>query len=207
MDRTILDQFDYGLYLASAAADGKFYGCIVNSLSQITSSTPEKFSLSLSQSSATKKAIDKAGVLSITLVGASCPDSILNEFSYKSGRAIDKFSKFDTLTDAQGSPYLKEGMVARISFRVLDHLDAGSHTLYMLEVIDAEAFSTDPVMTVRAWNARGNEAPLAAPIFRTLDKKIGWKCTVCGYIYPKEDLPADYHCPICRAPASKFEKL
>lgn len=141
MDRTILDQFDYGLYLASAAADGKFYGCIVNSLSQITSSTPEKFSLSLSQSSATKKAIDKAGVLSITLVGASCPDSILNEFGYKSGRAIDKFSKFDTLTDAQGSPYLKEGMVARISFRVLDHLDAGSHTLYMLEVIDADQTS------------------------------------------------------------------
>ncbi|HJC21144.1 MAG TPA: flavin reductase [Candidatus Butyricicoccus avicola] len=207
MDRAILDQFDYGLYLASATAGGKQFGCIVNSLSQVTSASPEKFSLALNQSSATKKAIDQAGVLSITLIGASCPDAILNEFGYKSGRAIDKFSKFETFIDAQGSPYLKEGMVARIAFRVIDKLDAGTHTLYMLEVIDAEAFSTDPVMTVRAWNARGNEAPPAAPVFRTLDKKIGWKCTVCGYIYPKEELPEGYHCPICHAPASKFVKL
>ena len=166
-----------------------------------------EFSLALNQSSATKKALDKSGILSITLIGASCPDTILNEFGYKSGRAIDKFSKFDTQTDAQGCPYLKEGMVARISFRVVDHLDAGTHTLYLLEVVDAESLSSDAVMTVRQWNERGNEAPSTAPVFRTLDKKIGWKCTVCGYIYPKEELPEDYRCPICRAPASKFEKL
>lgn len=207
MNRTILDQFDYGLYLASTCADNKFYGCIVNSLCQVTSASPENFSVALNQSSATKKALDQSGVLSITLIGASCPDAILNEFGYKSGRAIDKFSKFDTQTDAQGCPYLKEGMVARISFRVIDHLDAGTHTLYLLEVVDAESLSSDAVMTVRQWNARGNEAPATAPVFRTLDKKIGWKCTVCGYIYPKEELPEDYRCPICRAPASKFEKL
>ena len=60
MDRAILDQFDYGLYLASATAGGKQFGCIVNSLSQVTSASPEKFSLALNQSSATKKAIDQA---------------------------------------------------------------------------------------------------------------------------------------------------
>ena len=29
-------------------------------------------------------------------------------------------------------------------------------------------------------------------------------CSVCGYIYEGEALPADFVCPICKAPASKF---
>ena len=29
-------------------------------------------------------------------------------------------------------------------------------------------------------------------------------CSVCGYVYEGESLPADFRCPICKAPASKF---
>ncbi len=29
-------------------------------------------------------------------------------------------------------------------------------------------------------------------------------CGVCGYVYEGESLPADYKCPVCGAPASKF---
>ena len=207
MDRKITEKLDYGLYLASAAADGKLYGCIVNSISQVTSAQPQKFSLALNNNSATKKAVDQAGVLSITVISADCPDEIIKEFGYKSGRAIDKFSKFAPKTDANGSPYLTDGMAARIAFRVVDKLDAGSHTLYLLEEIESEVLSDAAGMTVRERKNRGNAVPPAAPVFITLDKQIGWKCTVCGYVYPKEELPPDYKCPICRAPASKFEKL
>ena len=34
-----------------------------------------------------------------------------------------------------------------------------------------------------------------------------WKCKVCGYIYEGEELPADFTCPVCRQPASSFEKI
>ena len=29
-------------------------------------------------------------------------------------------------------------------------------------------------------------------------------CTVCGYVYEGDSLPADYVCPVCKAPADKF---
>ena len=29
-------------------------------------------------------------------------------------------------------------------------------------------------------------------------------CTVCGYVYEGESLPADYVCPVCEVPADKF---
>ena len=41
-----------------------------------------------------------------------------------------------------------------------------------------------------------------------------WKCTVCGHIYDEEvegvkfeDLPADWKCPTCKQPKSKFVKI
>ena len=32
-------------------------------------------------------------------------------------------------------------------------------------------------------------------------------CSICGYVYEGETLPADYICPLCKAPASKFNEL
>ena len=34
-----------------------------------------------------------------------------------------------------------------------------------------------------------------------------WKCKVCGYIYEGESLPQDFTCPLCKQPASSFEKI
>ena len=34
-----------------------------------------------------------------------------------------------------------------------------------------------------------------------------WKCKVCGYIYEGETLPEDFICPLCKQPASAFEKI
>ena len=30
-------------------------------------------------------------------------------------------------------------------------------------------------------------------------------CTVCGYVYEGDSLPADFSCPVCKAPADKFK--
>ena len=51
---------------------------------------------------------------------------------------------------------------------------------------------------------RGNVCAVAA------EKKAGktvWRCTVCGYVYEGEELPADFVCPLCKHPASDFEKV
>ena len=40
------------------------------------------------------------------------------------------------------------------------------------------------------------------------DKKMAkWKCKVCGYVYEGDELPEDFTCPVCRQPASAFEKV
>ena len=44
MNRKAFNRINYGLFIVAAAADGKRNGCIVNSLHQVTSSSPYKFS-------------------------------------------------------------------------------------------------------------------------------------------------------------------
>ena len=34
-----------------------------------------------------------------------------------------------------------------------------------------------------------------------------WRCKVCGYIHEGETLPEDFTCPVCKQPASAFEKI
>ena len=39
------------------------------------------------------------------------------------------------------------------------------------------------------------------------EKKTGWVCRICGYIYEGEELPADFVCPLCKHGAADFEKI
>ena len=42
---------------------------------------------------------------------------------------------------------------------------------------------------------------------KTEEKKMEkWKCTICGYIH-EGPMPADFTCPVCKQPASKFVKI
>ena len=41
----------------------------------------------------------------------------------------------------------------------------------------------------------------------TEDGQTIWRCRICGYEYVGEELPDDFICPLCKHPASDFEKV
>ena len=50
--------------------------------------------------------------------------------------------------------------------------------------------------------------PCNEPVVKGETKTMSkWKCKVCGYIYEGDSLPADFTCPVCKQPASAFEKI
>ena len=66
---------------------------------------------------------------------------------------------------------------------------------------DAEALAA-LAEAVTASVQNGGEAPEEIEAAET--KK--WICKICGYVYEGDEIPEDYTCPICGAPASAFEE-
>ena len=77
----------------------------------------------------------------------------------------------------------------------------GSHTFFIAEVTDMKVLSNSAEsVTYSYYQSHIKPQPEAA-------KKTGWRCTICGYIYEGEELPADFTCPLCKHGASDFERI
>ena len=206
MNRKAFNRINYGLFLVGSVLEGKYQGCVVNSLHQITSSNPAKFSLSLNKSNETYKAVEAAGSFAATVLERGTPKELVDLFGYKSGRGVNKYEGFQVETDGAGNPYVKDHALARISCKIVDKLDLGSYVLFVCEATEAEVLGEGPAMTLDDYRGEGGATPAAATVVRIVEE-VAWRCTICGYIAERETLPDDYRCPICRAPKDKFEKM
>lgn len=207
MNRKAFSRINYGLFIVGAELDGKPQGCIVNSLHQVTSSMPFKFSLTVNKSNETFKAIEAKGSFAAAVLAKDTPKDLVNLFGYKSGRVVDKFDGFDVERDGVGNPYVKDHALARFSCKVVEKLDLGTYMLYIAETTEAEVLGEGPALTVDDFKNDGGSTPPTATVVRTLEGNEGWRCTICGYVAEKETLPDGYQCPICRANKDKFVKL
>ena len=207
MNRKAFSRINYGLFIVGAELDGKPQGCIVNSLHQVTSSMPFKFSLTVNKSNETFKAIEAKGSFAATVLAKDTPKDLVNLFGYKSGRVVNKFDGFDVERDGAGNPYVKDHALARFSCKVVEKLDLGTYMLYIAETTEAEVLGEGPALTVDDFKNDGGSTPPTATVVRTLEGNEGWRCTICGYVAEKETLPDGYQCPIWRANKDKFVKL
>ena len=81
-------------------------------------------------------------------------------------------------------------------------VDLGSHTLFIARVDDMEVLSAAPSATYGYYQTSIKPRPEKP----ASGGKTVWRCSVCGYVYEGDELPADFVCPVCKHPASDFEK-
>ena len=180
-------------------------GCVVNSFAQVTSNLPQKFTLTLNRDNETCKALLETGTFAVTLAGKDCPKELINLFGYKSSRVTDKYASYETFTDSQGNPFVKEGMVARVSCKVVDTMDVGRYVLFLCDGVDGEILGEGRMLTVDEFLGKGAAAvPPTATVYRTLEEVGSWVCPWCGFVYHGEKLPTGYVCPLCGCPGDKF---
>ena len=157
----------------------------------MTSSFPPKFTVAVNKDHETCKAVQAAGSFSVTLLDADAPGELIDVFGYKSGRVMDKFEDRAAETDGNGNPYLKEHMVSRIACKVVDRLEIGSYILFVGQAAEAEVLGDGKVLTLQAYTDRGKATPPTATVYRTVEIN-GYRCTVCGYVAEKEELPEGF---------------
>ena len=116
------------------------------------------------------------------------------------GKVIRKFDDFCDFKRAKnGCVYIDKNTNSYFSGYVIEKKDLGTHILFVADVTEAEVLSDVPTVTYNFYQKNIKPAPT--------QKKSGWVCKVCGYVYEGDPLPEDYICPLCKHPASDFEKL
>lgn len=200
MDKKAMYKLTYGLFVVTAKEGEKDNGCITNTAGQVTS-TPNRISLTVHKENYTHGMIMRTGVFNVSVISEKASFGLFRHFGFQSGKTVDKFADFQAAKRTEnGLLAVTEGTNAWLSAKVVQTVDLGTHTMFIADVTDAEVLSDEPSSTYAYYQSNIKNAPMP-------EKKAGWRCKICGYIYEGEVLPDDFICPICKHGAADFEKI
>ena len=198
-------KLSYGLFVLTAKDEEKDNGCIINTAIQ-ASSMPNQLSICVNKANLTHDMIVKTGKFTVSVISQDAGFDLFKHFGFQSGKDVDKFKNFEKCKRGENSIYyIIEGTNAYISVNVSKTEDLGSHTMFIGEITDMEVLSETPSVTYDYYLK--NIKPQPENVGTTTDGKTIWRCTICGYEYVGEELPEDFVCPLCKHPASDFEKI
>lgn len=199
IEKTAAFKLSYGLFVLTARDGEKDNGCIINTVQQVTD-TPFKISVTVNKNNYTHDMIKKTGVFNVSVLTQSVPFSVFQHYGFKSGRDTDKIAGDSMPRSENGVVYLSSFSNALISGRVVDEVDCGTHTLFIAEVTEAQTLSDEKSVTYQYYFDHIKPKPQP-------EKKKGYVCQICGYVYEGDELPEDFICPVCKHGADAFKPL
>lgn len=203
MNKKAMYKLTYGLFVLTSGRDGKDSGCIINTAGQVTSE-PNRISIAVNKANFTHDLVKDSGKFNLSILSEKAGFDTFRHFGFQSGREVDKFAGYTDCERSQnGLYYVTAGTNAYISATVEQAVDLGSHTLFIAAVDDMEVLSDEPSASYAYYQSSIKPKPEKP----ASGGKTVWRCSVCGYIYEGEELPADFTCPLCKHPASDFEKV
>ncbi len=128
-----LDFISYGLYVVTAAHEGKINGQTANSVFQLTVAPPQ-IAVALNKRNLTHEFVLASGKLAVSILAREQIQTV-KSFGYRSGRDGDKFAGVEYVTGRNGCPILAE-CSAYLEAEVVagKTVDVGSHTLFVARV-------------------------------------------------------------------------
>ena len=205
MDEKTMYKLTYGLFVVTASREGKQNGCIVNTVQQVTSK-PNRISVAINKSNFTHDLVMETRKFNVSIISQAANFDLFKRFGFQSGRDVDKFAGFTGYTKALNDiNYITEGTNGYISAWVEQTVDLGTHTLFIAAVTNMEVLNDVPSVTYDYY--QNNIKPKPQAQSGPKEGKTVWVCKICGYEYEGDPIPEDFICPLCKHPASDFEKV
>ncbi len=198
-DPTALFKIGYGLYVLTVKDGEKENGCIVNTVSQLTSN-PLRVAVTVNKDNYTHQFIKNTGKMNVNCLSTDAPFGIFEWFGFVSGRDKDKMDGMSVSRSENGIAYLNFFINSFLSLEVESETEFETHTMFICRVTEAKVLNDKESMTYAYYHA--NVKPKPEP-----KEKKGYVCKICGYVYEGEELPADFVCPLCKHGAEDFEPI
>ena len=205
MNPKAMFNISYGLYVLTANLDGKDNGCIINTVTQVTSD-PNQISIAVNKLNHTRDMIAASKKFTASIISQNADFELFKRFGFQSGKNVDKFAGFTAAQrGANEAMIINEGTNAYIAGWVTQEIDLGTHSLFIARVTDMDVMNDTPAATYAYYHQ--NIKPKPQPPAPSKSGKTIWRCKICGYEYEGDELPADFICPLCKHPASDFERV
>lgn len=206
MNEEVLKDLSYGVYVVTSMDEEKPVGCIANCVMQITYDT---IAISIHHDNFTNHCIKNSKRFAISILAEDVNDKIIPIFGFRSCKDTDKFSEVKTKY-VDNLPVIEDS-VGYLTCELNGEFETVTHTVFFGKIIDSELLSDKTPMTYAYYHSvKKGTSPKNAPTYsENKSSKVGYKCTVCNYVY-EGDLtkePETYVCPICKKPKSFFVKL
>ena len=91
MDTNALFNIGYGLYVLTTHSNGVDNGCIVNTVTQVTSN-PLQVAVTVNKGNYTHDLIMQSGVFNVSMLTTETPMFVFEHFGFQSGRMVNKFA-------------------------------------------------------------------------------------------------------------------
>ena len=166
MNLDTLFNISYGLYVVSSVKDDEINAQLANTVFQVTSK-PTTIAISISKQNFTHQFIEDSKVFSVSIISDKWNLMEIGKFGFRSGRDFDKFADCNYKIGKNGAPIILSDTVGYFECKVISSLDAGSHTIFLGEVIEAENLSNLNPMTYNYYyKVIKGKVPPNAPTFR-----------------------------------------
>jgi flavin reductase (DIM6/NTAB) family NADH-FMN oxidoreductase RutF/rubredoxin len=139
-----LFKISYGLYIVTSLDGDKINGQCCNTFFQITSD-PARVAVGINKSNYTHQFIENSGKVGIGILGQTGHDLVRN-FGYRSGRDSNKFEGISYTKGETGVPIITD-CIAFLEGQVVDKMDCGTHTLFLIDVLSGDLHSDAEPMT------------------------------------------------------------
>ena len=206
LDLKAFQKITYGVYLVSSRCGDISSGCVVNTLTQVTTS-PAQVTIAINKQNYTTEIIRKSGRFTAVVLSQSAMMELIGRFGFHCSRDTEKFESFRTRVDESGVPFVCEQASARFSCKVVSSMDAGTHIIFLGEVEAAEVLdSTGPMSYAYYHQIKNCITPPRASVYQPEPAK-GYRCRICGYVLDSDTVPDDFVCPICGRGKEHLEKI
>lgn len=166
MNLDVLFNISYGLFVVSSRLDDKINAQLANTVFQVTSK-PSTVAISISKQNFTHEFIESSKVFTVSIISDEWTLMEIGKFGFRSGREFNKFEECNYKMGKNGTPIILNKSVGYLECKVTSSLDAGTHTVFLGEVTEAETVSELNPMTYDYYHrVIKGKVPPNAPTFR-----------------------------------------
>ena len=165
MDAKALYLISYGMYIICSKKGDKINGQTANSVVQVASAPPI-ISVCINKQNLTHEFIKESKVFTASVIAQTAPLKLIGGFGFKSGRDVNKFEGVKYKIGQSGAPVILDNTLGYLEAKVIDSVDAKTHTIFVGELVGAEVLAEGEPMTYAYYHlVKRGTTPKSAPSF------------------------------------------